>query len=116
MKMRMTEIRLILPLLGFALATPAAAQVSGCARDMNGALQCGFQSPPGQVRSPLPSRNPARRTVEVDAARRQAAALQAERDARDKEGEAADERRGAERRNCLARAGNNPAALSSCPL
>jgi hypothetical protein len=98
------------------LAAPAGAQVSGCARDRNGALQCGMQTPPNQVRTAVPSRTPARRMADLDAATRQAAALQAERDKKEQEQREVSARRDAERRNCIARAGSNLAALGACPL
>jgi len=98
------------------LAAPAGGQVSGCVRDANGALQCGMRNSPGQVRTAVPTGNPARRPVQAGAAARQAAALQAERERREEEQRQASERRDAERRICIARAGNNSAALGACPL
>jgi hypothetical protein len=98
------------------LFSPASAQVSGCVRDANGALQCGLRSSPGEARTAAPSGNAARRAQQLEASRRQAQALQAERDARDKEAREAGERRGAERQNCIARAQGDPAALGACPL
>jgi len=109
-------MRRLLVIAVLFLAAPAAAQVSGCVRDGNGVLQCGIRSSPGEVRTAVPSRNPARRALDVDAARRQAEALQAERDKREREQQEAAERRDAERRNCIARAGANLAALGACPL
>jgi len=103
-------------LLPFLLLVPASAQaqLSGCVRDANGALQCTLQRPPISRSVVNPTRSVPRVNLGAEALQRSQALAQQRREAAEQQQPDPNEDRVRARRECLGRAAADDAGKPAC--